>query len=126
MRLLPLILLGLGLVAAPAGAAEKGGGSRPQARTASAKPQQAAMARRPQAVVHRSAPLRGQLGVSRDQRAASAAGACSAKRGGCRAPRMSWTQGLPPAAGIQANACPDGTMAVLAQGHDDIVRCMPI
>ena len=40
--------------------------------------------------------------------------------------RMSWTQGLPPAAGIQANECPDGTMATLARGHEDIVRCMPI
>ncbi len=130
MRLLSLLLLGLGLVAAPAGAAEKGGGGRSQARAAVAKPQLARpqaglQARRPQAAVHRSLPLRGQGSAGRDQRAASAA-ACSAKRGGCRTERMSWSQGLPPAAGIQANACPDGTMAMLATGHDDIVRCMPI
>ncbi|MCB4820347.1 hypothetical protein [Roseicella aerolata] len=40
--------------------------------------------------------------------------------------RFGWTQGLPPAAGIQANECPDGTMATLASGHEDVVRCMPI
>ncbi len=127
MRLLSLVLLGLALVAAPACAAEKGGGGRHQARAAVAKPHAAVRppVGRPQAAVHRSAPLRGQGSAGRDQRAASAA-ACSAKRGGCRAPRMSWAQGLPPAAGIQANACPDGTMAMLARGHDDIVRCMPI
>ena len=122
MRLLALMLLGLGLIAAPADAAQKGGGQRPQARMVVAKPQQTA---RPQAVVHRSMPMRSRGSVGRDQRAASAA-ACSARRGGCQAPRMSWAQGLSPAAGIQANACPDGTMAVLATGHDDIVRCMPI
>ena len=37
-----------------------------------------------------------------------------------------WTQGLPPAAGVQANECPDGTLATLARGHEDVVRCMPI
>jgi hypothetical protein len=122
MRLLPLVLLGFSLVAAPAGAAQKGGGGRQQARTAVVKPQPVV---RSQAGVHRSGPMRSQGSAGQDQRAASAF-ACSAKRGGCRAPRMSWTQGLPPAAGIQASACPDGTMAVLARGHDDIVRCMPI
>jgi hypothetical protein len=127
MRLLSLVLLGFALIVGPAGAAEKGGGGRHQARAAVAKPQAAArpQAGRPRAAVHRSAPLRGQGSVGRDQRAASAA-SCSAKPDACRAPRMSWAQGLAPAAGIQANACPDGTMAVLATGHDDIVRCMPI
>jgi hypothetical protein len=118
MRLLSLLLLGLGLVALPAEAAQKSGGRGQQARAAVAKPQ---------GVVHRSLPMRGRGSAGRDLRTASASvAACGAKRGGCRAPRMSWAQGLPPAAGIQANACPDGTMAVLATGHDDIVRCMPI
>ena len=40
--------------------------------------------------------------------------------------RFGWTQGLPPAAGVQANECPDGTLATLARGHEDVVRCMPI
>ena len=83
----------------------------------------------PQAAVQRSAPMRAQLGEARDQRAASSStDGCSLRRRGapCRPPRMSWTRGLPPAAGIQARECPDGTMATLARGHDDIVRCMPI
>ena len=81
-----------------------------------------------QVAVQRSAPMRGQGVVMRDQRAASAAtGGCTARRGAqCRSPRMNWTQGLSPAAGIQANECPDGTMATLARGHEDITRCMPI
>lgn len=37
-----------------------------------------------------------------------------------------WSHGLPPAAGVQADACPAGTLATLARGHDDVVRCMPI
>lgn len=37
-----------------------------------------------------------------------------------------WTHGLPPAAGIQSDNCPSGTMATLARGHDDVVRCLPI
>src|SRR3954447_18261634 len=40
--------------------------------------------------------------------------------------RFGWAQGLSPAAGIQANECPDGTLATLARGHEDVVRCMPI
>ncbi|MBD0271957.1 MAG: hypothetical protein ICV73_08510 [Acetobacteraceae bacterium] len=37
-----------------------------------------------------------------------------------------WARGLPPALGVQAQQCPPGTMATLAQGHDDIVRCVPV
>lgn len=37
-----------------------------------------------------------------------------------------WTHGLEPAAGVQAGGCPAGTMATLARGHDDVVRCLPI
>ncbi|MBV1796979.1 hypothetical protein [Siccirubricoccus sp. G192] len=92
--------------------------------------------RRP--VVQRAEPIRGQLAVSRDWRTASAStgfaspdaagSGCGRSRGiaRCGGQMMSWTQGLPPAAGVQANACPAGTMATLAQGHDDIVRCMPL
>jgi len=39
---------------------------------------------------------------------------------------VGWSAGLPPAAGIQAGGCPSGTMATLARGHGDVVRCMPI
>jgi hypothetical protein len=45
-------------------------------------------------------------------------------RGGTRS--VSWFRDLPPAAGVQAVACPAGTMATLASGHSDVVRCMPL
>jgi hypothetical protein len=129
MRFLSLALLGLMFAAAPmlgAQAADRPTGGRHG--TQAAAKQRPASAARSQVAVQRSAPMRGQLGVTRDQRAASSAGGCSPRRGAsqCRTARMNWTQGLPPAAGIQANECPDGTMATLAHGHDDIVRCMPI
>ena len=76
-----------------------------------------------------AAPVRGQLAVTRDRHSAlSTAQSCrSSRRGACtRGPAMSWTRGLEPAAGIQANECPDGTMATPARGHENIVRCMPI
>ncbi len=36
-----------------------------------------------------------------------------------------WQAGLPTASNAQ-RACPDGTFATLARGHEDIVRCMPL
>jgi hypothetical protein len=72
-------------------------------------------------------PMRGRLAVSHDQQAAVSQGsACSGKHSRCVSRMMSWTQGLAPADGLQAAECPDGTMATLARGHDDIIRCMPI
>ena len=139
MRHLMLALAGLVFATAPmlaAEAAERSGGrqqraqSQPRVQMVShvvvARPVAAPRGR--QAAVQRSAPVRGQGVVMRDQRAASAAtGGCTGRRGAqCRSPRMNWTQGLSPAAGIQANECPDGTMATLARGHEDITRCMPI
>jgi hypothetical protein len=51
------------------------------------------------------------------------------RRGGrCRGPAeasLGWQAGLPPPSGSQRD-CPEGTMATLARGHDDIVRCMPL
>ncbi|UFN48046.1 hypothetical protein LPC08_18815 [Roseomonas sp. OT10] len=40
-------------------------------------------------------------------------------------PRRSWHAGLPAADGDQM-ACPEGTMATLARGHSDTIRCMPL
>lgn len=143
MHRLLIALCGMVFVAAPlvAQAADRPG-SRQQQVQARATSHQATAPRRSaaraapapvraqaQAQVQRSAPMRGQLGTVRDQRAASTSGvACTGRKGSaqCRAPRMAWTQGLSPAAGIQANECPDGTLATLALGHDDIIRCMPI
>ncbi|KAA2214568.1 hypothetical protein [Teichococcus oryzae] len=39
--------------------------------------------------------------------------------------RTSWQAGLPMASGEQRE-CPIGTMATLARGHDDVVRCLPL
>ena len=145
MRHLMLALAGLVFATAPmlaAEAAERSGGRQQRAQSqprvqmvshvVTARPvavrSPVAAVRGRQAAVQRSAPVRGQGVVTRDQRAASAAtGGCTGRRGAqCRSPRMNWTQGLSPAAGIQANECPDGTMATLARGHEDITRCMPI
>lgn len=103
---------------------------RPKAPRSAAKSAPVA-AGRTAGTVQRSGPVRGQLATSRDARAALSA-ACTGRKGGrgCRptdrAARGSWSQGLPPAAGAQARECPDGTLATLARGHDDIVRCMPL
>ena len=56
--------------------------------------------------------------------------ACSTMRGrrvcgGSRQVAMRWSGGLAPAAGIQSS-CPDGTMATLAVGHENVVRCVPM
>ena len=53
----------------------------------------------------------------------------AAARGGggaVQAVHWRWTQGLPPALGVQAETCPAGTMATLAEGHENIVRCIPL
>jgi hypothetical protein len=39
---------------------------------------------------------------------------------------VSWQGGLEPATNEQARGCPTGTLATLAHGHRDIVRCMPL
>lgn len=36
-----------------------------------------------------------------------------------------WQRGLPTANYAQRE-CPEGTLATLARGHDDVVRCMPL
>lgn len=86
-------------------------------------------------VIRRAASARASLGGAQDSRAAIAIPAgCErgssrgrGKAGLCHAqPVASWTQGLPPAAGVQSADCPAGTMATLAIGHDDVVRCMPL
>lgn len=145
MRFLPLAVLGLLLAVAPAIAAQAadrpaGGQGRTQvqatgkaASTATQRPaaQGARTVNRqrpPQAAVQRSARVRSQLGATRDSRAATSATGCpsGARGAACRTQGRHWTRGLAPAAGVQASECPHGTMATLARGHDDIVRCIPI
>jgi hypothetical protein len=45
--------------------------------------------------------------------------------GGVRTASFRWGGDLAPAAMTQAS-CPDGTIATMAIGHDDIVRCVPL
>jgi len=124
MRVLMLALLGLTLAATPVLAAKRSGpmeAGRPAKQTAAAPALKAPPART-------FARGRG----ARVQTAAQAPANCG-RRGArhCRhaavaRPRFGWSHGLTPAAGVQANECPDGTMATLARGHYDVVRCMPI
>ena len=152
MRYLLLAFCGLLLAGGPASAATRSDPASPaprqqagaakakpppgQARAAKPAPRAGAAARntrsagqRRTTTVQRATPVYSQLGSSRDDRAASASAACARVRGVLRCgvqSVMNWTQGLPPAAGVQAQDCPAGTMATLARGHDDVVRCMPI
>jgi hypothetical protein len=119
--------------AAPSAAADRTAAGR-QVPSALSRPAGAA-APRPTAAATRTqagraaTPIRGRMVVSSTRSAAIALEAGCSGRGGarsCRAPRMNWTEGLSPAAGVQAAECPAGTMATLATGHSDVTRCMPI
>ena len=141
VRSLTFALLGTLLAGSPALATTRGEPSHAQ-RPAAGTPHQARSPVRPvpRAVlgaVHRAAPVRGQIGMTRDWRTATANTACVRSRGvtRCRGQAVTWLQegsvggwsrGLAPAANVQANECPAGTMATLAHGHGDVVRCMPI
>ncbi|MBX6375346.1 MAG: hypothetical protein IRZ13_14070 [Acetobacteraceae bacterium] len=48
-----------------------------------------------------------------------------AAEAGARRGTLHWQAGLPPA-DFSQRACPDGTLATLARGHDDVVRCVPL
>lgn len=126
LRGLVFALLGLSLFAGPAAARGDGpaaGGRRAEARAAvvsmGAKTDRAFLLRRAVAV-------RPAAPSSACARRGPAAARCG---GGAAVQPLSWrgwAQGLPPALGVQAQGCPAGTMATLAEGHDDIVRCIPI
>lgn len=133
LRNLALALLGLFLLAGPAAARGDGPAS---GRRADAKAYRGAKTeQQPQ-----PSPLLRRVMATTTVRpvAMSAAGtaACGRPSRG-KAPRCGggaqlassgggWARGLPPALGVQAQQCPPGTMAVLAEGHDDIVRCIPV
>ena len=145
-RSLTLALLGLALAGTPALAKERdenSGGARLGTRVVSGKPVAQAVpggggggaAAARQAMHWRVAPAQGgRFALGPDDGAASANGACArargGARGGCRPQPVlgisGWARDLPPPAGVQAEECPSGTMATLARGHEDIIRCMPI
>lgn len=129
LRNLALACLGLSLLAGPAAA--RGDGSTGSGRKAEAKAFRSAKSERSPLLLRRAMvvpvrptgllsnaacgrPVRG--GVAR----CGGAGLRTVHWGGA------WTHGLPPALGVQAQECPSGTMATLAEGHDDIVRCIPV
>lgn len=125
LRGLALSLLGLTLLAGPAAARETDGGGAGR-RAVAVKFGSAKQG-------HRGAPLLRRAVYTRPVAGASAACARGGRPSGlrCRGGAVSdtvrgWASGLPPALGVQARECPDDTMATLAEGHDDIVRCMPI
>ena len=136
MRLLTFALLGLMLATGPALATAPSHQPAKSAASAKAIPAKASPAK---AQIANSRPGVAKPPAGRGQarlqqaawRPGAAPAACSRKARHCRGTavvpaRFGWTQGLPPAALVQANECPDGTLATLARGHDDVVRCMPI
>ena len=130
LRGLVFALLGFSVLAGPAaarsGSSEGSRGSaarRTELRAVrSAKAERAFFVRR--VVSHGSRPS-AQSALACVRTRGSGAERC---RGGgaVRAVHWGWAQGLPPALGVQAEACPAGTMATLAEGHADIVRCIPL
>jgi hypothetical protein len=83
-------------------------------------PSRAPAARQATARVSRPANARG-------SRHAARTGGRQQTRRGAVAPRpVSWQAGLAPATNAQAQSCPAGTLATLARGHADVVRCLPL
>ena len=123
LRGLALTLLGLSLLAGPAAARGDGpaGGRRAEAKASGGKAERTFLLRR--VVASASRPAAAPSGPTACGRAARGVLRC---RGAVQAVNWRWAQGLPPAMGVQAQECPVGTMATLAEGHEDIVRCIPI
>src|SRR5215218_2208593 len=131
LRGLAFALLGLSLFAGPAAA--RGDGPTGDGRRVGVKTALAVNAKAERAsLLHRVVAIRPAASLS----GMAASCAPRARRGGavsrCRGAAAQavnwggWAQGLPPALHVQAQECPAGTMATLAEGHDDIVRCIPI
>jgi hypothetical protein len=138
MRYGVMSILALGLLmAAPAEAARndqsalrnqpRPAASAPVAATRPAAPTIAPrVARQPSAPYHR-ANLASTQQRGTTTRVTAACTVSSGRRvcGGTRQVAMRWSGGLMPAAGNQTS-CPDGTMATLAHGHENVVRCVPL
>jgi hypothetical protein len=124
LRGLAFTLLGLSLLAGPAAARGDGpaGGRRAEAKASGGKAERTFLLRRVAAIAPR--PAAAPSGPAACARAAR--GVLRCRGGAVQAVSWRWAQGLPPALGVQAQECPAGTMATLAEGHEDIVRCIPI
>ena len=127
LRSLAFASLSLFLLAGPAAArgdGPAGGGRRAEVKVAAmgTKVERTLPLRRVAAIRPVAAPLSGAAACARSRKGASrcrGAATQAVSWGG-------WAQGLPPALHVQAQECPAGTMATLAEGHEDIVRCIPI
>jgi hypothetical protein len=124
LRSLALAFLGLSVLAAPAMAR---GGDGPAGGRKAAVAKKSGGGASARAELERPLLLRRAVAVRPAGTCArSSRGRAPRCRGLVRAVSWSWAQDLPPALGVQAQECPAGTMATLAEGHDDIVRCLPI
>ncbi|GAA0586631.1 hypothetical protein GCM10009416_26400 [Craurococcus roseus] len=133
LRNLALAFLGLSLLVGPAAA--RGSDGPTSGRSSDAKVSRGAKAKQPP---QQASPLLRQVMATTTVRpvasSAIGAGTCGRSSRGqasrCRGAQLAsssrWARGLPPALGVQAQQCPPGTMATLAEGHDDIVRCIPV
>lgn len=136
---------GSGRAVAGRGGAPRAGAARPAARggqrlAPGGRSGRAAVEDRPGGVVQgRTSAAAGRGVAALDSRYASAQQLCPrggkpARGGRCRGAGageagggrgLHWQAGLPPA-DLSQRACPDGTLATLARGHDDVVRCVPL
>jgi hypothetical protein len=126
LRSLALAFLGLSVMAGPAAARSDGPGA--SRRAAVVKGGGGGSAKTAKAFLLRRAVAVQSAACARASRRGGGSGGALRCRGGdlVRAVSWSWAQDLPPALDVQAQECPAGTMATLAEGHDDIVRCIPI
>ncbi|PWC29732.1 hypothetical protein [Teichococcus aestuarii] len=136
MRLIPLCLLGLlaasiapGMISGAEAAPNRGEGRTVSAKSAKAGSVLRTAARpaaQPQRSAVRPAAAKGTQLLRRPAMQPQRTAVRPAARppaGGARL--TSWQAGLPLASGTQRE-CPVGTLATLARGHDDVIRCMPL
>ena len=64
--------------------------------------------------------------ATRSGRASQAPAACRGRNCATAPRQVTWQSGLAPATNAQAQSCPAGTLATLARGHADVVRCVPL
>ena len=131
LRNLALALVGLFLLAGPAAARDDGpaGGRRVEAKgyVGAKADRSSPLLRRAMATTVRPVALFAAMVPAACGGRASRAGGHHGTAPRCRTQVASWggwAQGLPPALGIQAQECPFGTLATLAEGHEDVVRCI--
>lgn len=141
MRLLAMVLITLatlGFTAAPGEARSRSDQaqvqSRQQTTTTRASAARASAAPQRQAATRTASHGRAAAQGGRDTRHAAtrsggrgqASAACRGRNCGTHSRTVSWQGGLEPPTHAQATTCPSGTLATLAHGHTDIVRCMPL